>query len=535
MTDLDTFYIRFKTDASGAKVDIAALDKQITQLATKGKKRSEEEQKEFKALRQIRKESLEDIKAVTKETDALGDSFKSMAQNAIGAATAFATFGALKAGIVDANRLAASLQEINTLYKVSPSKASSYAIALEHVGGNANSMYAFIEAQANAASDARLPFNLDNVMQTLHNNLKNDPGALTKIRQVAGGKDAALLFLSNDEKFNSAIGFGKAHALSDQDALAAQANKAALADAANSTQKVNAQINTQFSGAVQLFSDSVQGFAGLLNGHPIAAAGVGVAGTIGIAGLAKKILEQAATGVGRGLLRNRYVQSALIVTGAGIAAYEYAKTPSSGNGSSTGGSGASNLSNKDQISQFWLSNGYGQGAADGWTANAQVESSFGTKLLGYDKKHFGLYQWSGSRVAQIKNATGIDVKTAGLNDQLRAALWDAQTNYNLTPSNMLGDGAQNGALISNTFEIPSNNAAGLAMEAAKRAKIASSYGNIPSAVSAGVSGKTVNIKIDDIKILTQASDAAGIAKEVGVELKNQIRMAMSNFDDGVAA
>ncbi|OWK42471.1 hypothetical protein FRUB_04549 [Fimbriiglobus ruber] len=43
------------------------------------------------------------------------------------------------------------------------------------------------------------------------------------------------------------------------------------------------------------------------------------------------------------------------------------------------------------------------------------------------------------------------------------------------------------------------------------------------------------MKIDNITIQTQASDSAGIAREVGVELKNQIRMAMSNFDDGVSA
>nr|WP_143393311.1 hypothetical protein [Fimbriiglobus ruber] len=96
---------------------------------------------------------------------------------------------------------------------------------------------------------------------------------------------------------------------------------------------------------------------------------------------------------------------------------------------------------------------------------------------------------------------------------------------------------QSAAAISNRFEVPSLTAGGLASEAAKRAAIANSYGAVPSIPSLGAStpGRNTNVKIDNITIQTQASDSAGIAREVGVELKNQIRMAMSNFDDGVSA
>lgn len=54
--------------------------------------------------------------------------------------------------------------------------------------------------------------------------------------------------------------------------------------------------------------------------------------------------------------------------------------------------------------------------------NWQQESNLGAKLG--DGEHRGLEQWEPSRQAAIRNATGIDVKTAGLADQMRAALWE---------------------------------------------------------------------------------------------------------------
>ncbi|WP_238602481.1 phage tail tip lysozyme [Fimbriiglobus ruber] len=191
-------------------------------------------------------------------------------------------------------------------------------------------------------------------------------------------------------------------------------------------------------------------------------------------------------------------------------------------------------SSRDQVISFWQSQGYSPGAAAGWAANAQAESSFNPSAS--NGTHFGIYQWSAARRAKIKAALGIDVATASLQDQLRAAAWEAG-NMGLGPNALPDNAGQSAAAISNRFEVPSLTAGGLASEAAKRAAIANSYGAVPSIPSLGAStpGRNTNVKIDNITIQTQASDSAGIAREVGVELKNQIRMAMSNFDDGVSA
>ncbi|MHC5541180.1 hypothetical protein ACYOEI_23405, partial [Singulisphaera rosea] len=110
MTVLDTFYLLFKTDIpKEAGADISKLDKQLDELGKKGKKRTEDENKQYDVLKKRRKELLDETKQQQRETDKLRDSFTGMIESAVGAATAYVTFSALKAGLVDANKLNASL------------------------------------------------------------------------------------------------------------------------------------------------------------------------------------------------------------------------------------------------------------------------------------------------------------------------------------------------------------------------------------------------------------------------------------------
>lgn len=96
MSVLDTFFIRFISDAKDTTKDVAALDKQISELASKGDKRSEEETKQLKALRQLRAGTLQDLKDVDKVASDVNGTFLSLATNALGAVVAFASFDALK-------------------------------------------------------------------------------------------------------------------------------------------------------------------------------------------------------------------------------------------------------------------------------------------------------------------------------------------------------------------------------------------------------------------------------------------------------
>ena len=69
MTILDTFYLLFKSDAGNVKTDMAAMEKQIDALREKGKKRSEQENKDLKELIARQKELTDSVKDSQKETD----------------------------------------------------------------------------------------------------------------------------------------------------------------------------------------------------------------------------------------------------------------------------------------------------------------------------------------------------------------------------------------------------------------------------------------------------------------------------------
>lgn len=568
---LDTLFLLFKTDAPGAKTDIDAIDKQIDQLTAKGKKRSDQENKQYAELKKQRKETLDSLKEQQRESEKLNNSFQSMVSGAVGAVTAYASFSALKAGLVDANNLNTSLRILQQTYGVSAVAAKAYGAAVERSTGiKAEVLYNFAAQGAAEAEKDKLPFDLVRVITNLRNRVKNlSPAAAQSYLQKTPGGSQLAPFLQLPEKdFNEAVKGGFSVAGKESDFKAAQENQEAVSKTSQAFGNIATQIDTQFHDAIKTATDALQGFAGALSGHPNVAAGAGVVGgviaSVGSVGLAK--WAAGLLRIGAGGAADAAGTAAAGAAGVGLAFpalvagsfYEafFGDPEELGasfgrwvKGSNNSGDTSEPLapgvdfspktdtakSNKQRIMEFWLANGYGPGAAAGFTANAQAESSF-NPLAGLGSGHVGLYQWDAKRQAKIRGATGIDVSTAGLDDQLRAALWDAQTNYGLKPGAFPSGAGASAALVSNKFEVPSLTKSGLAALAAKRARIAEGY-NIPFGIASGSgeagAGKTISVKVDDINVHTQATDAEGIAREVGTELKNQIRMAMSTIDDGV--
>lgn len=72
--------------------------------------------------------------------------------------------------------------------------------------------------------------------------------------------------------------------------------------------------------------------------------------------------------------------------------------------------------------KYLTSQGIDRDHALAMIGNWQQESNLGAKLG--SGAHIGLEQWEDSRRAAIMQNTGIDVTTAGLPDQMRAALWE---------------------------------------------------------------------------------------------------------------
>ncbi|MDE2100251.1 MAG: hypothetical protein KGL39_23575 [Patescibacteria group bacterium] len=543
MSVLD-FFLRFKTDVqAGAKKDVVDLEKQIDELAKKGKKHSEEQTKQAEKHKKERKEALDDTKKQQKETDELSDSFNNLVNNAIGAVTAYASFSFLKNSLIDANNLNASLKILQETYRsLNGAQVEHYARTFELLGVKKQDFYNFVQAQAALNQAQGIPFNLDTVIKNLRQR-SGTAGFGRFISSTVGGVPLTPGLTASDAAFNAAYEKAGLYSPGQQDLTAALSNKVTAAAAAQAGTKRATEVDTYFSSSVQKFNEGVEKFANLFSGHPVASGIVGGAGSIlaslgiwrglrwgwrGIAGAGAAVSEGAA-GVSTGAVAAIAAAAAAATWGASAAGDWLGhklegKTPTSNPVQPLPPS-----SRREQIMDFWKSQGYSSGQAAGWTANAQAESSLGLHLLGYDGAHYGLYQWSNDWRRRILNGTNIDVASAGLSDQLKAAAWAAKT-YGYTPDKLPQGAGASAAYLTTHLELPSKGAA-LQAEAARRAGIAESYG----IGSSPTPGKSISIKIDDIIVNTAATDAQGIAREVGHELTNQIRLAIANFDDGINA
>lgn len=112
MTVLDTFYLLFKSNTSEAREGIKKLDQDISNLAAKGQKRTEEENKQLKELRRQRTQATQDIHDQAKATDSLSGSLIGLG---LAAVSAYAGFEALKKVSTNAIELNLNLQKTRAL------------------------------------------------------------------------------------------------------------------------------------------------------------------------------------------------------------------------------------------------------------------------------------------------------------------------------------------------------------------------------------------------------------------------------------
>lgn len=198
---------------------------------------------------------------------------------------------------------------------------------------------------------------------------------------------------------------------------------------------------------------------------------------------------------------------------------------------------------------YFIKQGWSKEQAAGITANIARESSFNSGAVGDNGKAYGLAQWHPDRQAEFKKQFGKDIKESSFDDQL------AFINHELTRGGeqragerlRKTDNAQDAAAtISKYYERPAAKHA----EAAERGNMAlalvSRYAPAPAPAErptafAGIPGasmaaqgagapqiakvsapapivegdKSVETHIGEIKVYTQATDAAGIAGDMG--------------------
>lgn len=185
-----------------------------------------------------------------------------------------------------------------------------------------------------------------------------------------------------------------------------------------------------------------------------------------------------------------------------------------------------------QAYDFFVSNGYSPQAASAIVGNLMGESGLNPHPSGGDG--VGIAQWHADRVAKIKAATGIDVRTAGFGDQLKAFLWELRGGDGgmATANSVLmsgkGDMRYDVGAIVNLGERSFDRWGDTAKRTAYGNQIYSKFGARTSGASA-LTAPSGNVTISGpITVHTQATDAPGIARDMHAALANKVKAAKSN-------
>jgi hypothetical protein len=185
---------------------------------------------------------------------------------------------------------------------------------------------------------------------------------------------------------------------------------------------------------------------------------------------------------------------------------------------------------------YFQAQGWSKEQAAGLAANISRESNFRPDAVGDNGKAYGIGQWHPDRQAEFKKKFGKDIQGSSMEEQM------AFMHYELTQGNERKAGnilrgttgaAEAAAAVSSHYERPADKAG----EAAKRGQLAlSMLGGVPGASQAaagagavqvaqanaaaapGASSKSVETHIGEVKVYTAATDANGIAKDMGKSL-----------------
>ena len=292
MTVIDTFTIDVESPKTeSAKAGLTQLDAKLDDMDKKGKKRSEDEKKQDAEQKKRNKEKIDQLKEQQKATDALGESFRNMVSGAVGAVAAYASFSALKAGLIDANNLNNALLTLQQTYGrgVSFRNTKALGIAFESATGvKADVFYNFAANKAAQAARDRVPFDSAQAVKNLRERFKNQPPEVVAQRLAGTGAEFLTPFVSNvtsDKQFDDALKFGFSKAGSARDAQAAKENTKNVEKTASAFSSLATEINTNLHNAIKTVTDDLTALAGALKGHPNVAAGLGVAGGIAVGGV----------------------------------------------------------------------------------------------------------------------------------------------------------------------------------------------------------------------------------------------------------
>ncbi|OYW90657.1 MAG: hypothetical protein B7Z23_09520, partial [Pseudomonadales bacterium 32-61-5] len=451
------------------------------------------------------------------------------------AAAALVGFAAVRSGIANSTTFNSNLANQASLLMQNARALDIYSSAAEAMGGSKQGVLSDVSRMSNDyLARGITPPKYEDWLKRVGENLKGIQGEAAKrnyIGRLGYATDAGTVYgLLHPDVANKEIASATAiNKKTEDDYKNSQETVSLLSridqNISNIWTKISSFLGSDVSAAITSPVGAAGGVVTALAGRNIlkrllggaaataatgtaAVGGVGVLGALGLAGVG------AAGGYGLANLIAYGIDKAGIRTSKWHREHDAPLAK--------GARGASSM-------QFWMSQGYTKEQAAGMVANELAESGGDPTARGDGGRAHGLFQWHPDRVAKILKGTGIDVRTAGHEDQLRAAAWELKARGQDKKLKSISGAYEAGAFISDKFEIPAD----MTGEAIKRGKsalsLASNYGNPASS-----STKNVTVKIDNIEVKTQATEAAGIANEIGSHLSKTLGYIAANNDDGIA-
>ena len=212
--------------------------------------------------------------------------------------------------------------------------------------------------------------------------------------------------------------------------------------------------------------------------------------------------------------------------------------PAAGSGTvnSTGKSAAGGTKEEQAAMAYFQAQGWSREQAAGLAANIKRESAFRPDAVGDNGKAYGIAQWHPDRQAEFKKKFGKDIQGSSMEEQMAFMHYELTQGNERKAGNILrgtSSAAEAAAAVSSHYERPADKAG----EAAKRGQLAlAMLGGVPGASQAaagagagqvaqanaaaapGGGSKSVETHIGEVKVYTAATDANGIAKDMGKSL-----------------
>lgn len=173
---------------------------------------------------------------------------------------------------------------------------------------------------------------------------------------------------------------------------------------------------------------------------------------------------------------------------------------------------------------YFVSQGWTPAQAAGIVANLVTESGMNPNALGDRGRAYGIAQWHPDRQRNFRVWAGKDIRQASFEEQL------AFVNHELTSGSEMSAGArlrgatnsrEAAARVAKFYERPAN----IDTEMIRRANLAASF-QLPPPLLSRPSTSTSETNIGQITVVTQATDANGIARDLRGALASQADTGM---------